>query len=394
MLQIPFPDILKHRTMASTGGRRTLKRTSARVVSSFVEDIVSPMSIGGIRNNPGPDTHANTNDSSASSDCRKSQTSVTGSLNHTTGTRSDTTLTSYNSITKSTPHSKDISTSLRPQRSGSFTTVEALNDLSRDSLVKEQVLLKLKRHVPHLLESFCIVDLESDGNPVVATSTDLLPAGGPVHGKPRFLHGEWLGQSWQITAERYGSRQKYHITISGDLYDPTGDRSRASQRFFGHLELTDLVDAVRHSKGDVWTSEDPPPDVWLEIALEEMDARGMRVRRRPKRGTSKNVSRKDQLDLAMDLVRYIHKDYFVLGSSDVAGVYHIAHVSPSLLQPENSTSQPPDFSAMTAYLAKGEKYCCEIAWGSSRIAYCLPMTGQQLHGWLCFLVEDTLPPIW
>jgi len=244
----------------------------------------------------------------------------------------------------------------------------------------------------------------------VATSTDLFSIEGLVECKPHFIHGEllycgtlqgpgesclWPGQSWQITAEQYGDgRYKYRVTLAGDLHDTTGDPFTARQRFYGHLDLTGLVNAVRASEGDVRTSEDPPPDIWLAMAIEEMDALGIRIPRRPKPGISRRVSRKNQLDLAMDLIRYIYKDYFVLEASDIEKVYHISHVSPSLLEPDNSASLPPDLSPLTDHLETGDRFQCHVAWGGSKVAYCLPTKGQYRDCWLCFLVEDTLPSIW
>lgn len=245
------------------------------------------------------------------------------------------------------------------------------------------------------MEKFSIVDLQAHGAATLATSKDMLPTEGTVECKPHFIHSEYPGQSSQITAERYrDGRQTYRVILAGDLHDPKYDSFETGQRFYAHLDLTALVNAVRASQGDVRTSENPPPDIFLAMAIEEMDAMGFRIRRRPKPGMSKRVSRKNQLDLAMDLLRYIHKDYFVLESSDIEEVYHIAQVSPSLLEPNTSGSQPPDLSQLIDHLARGEKFHCDVAWGGSKVAYCLPMNGHYRDSWLCFLVNETLPAIW
>lgn len=216
-----------------------------------------------------------------------------------------------------------------------------------------------------------------------------------LHTKQNYIHGEYLEKPWLITAEKYGDgRFMTRLTVSGELHDPSDDPKVPKQRFYGHLELSDLVNMVRRSKDDVWTAEDPPPDIWFALAVEEMDAKGIHVHRRPRPGKSYKVSRKDQLDLAMELLRYIHRDYFFLKPSEVADVHDISLVSPSLLKWDRAGSQPHDLSSMTAYLAKGAKFSCKIIWKEPVTVYCIPMAGEGFQGWLCFLVDSALPTIW
>lgn len=378
--------------MASTGGRHAFESTSAQFTASPVGYVASHMQGGTFGRKPKQGSRSSSKSSRTSS--ARSQPSQSSSDRSSTEITEATSTTTNESTKKLDTDSKKSNFATKFPTPVHLNSVETSSDIGKDAWVREQILLKLKKHVTHLLETFCIVDLQAYGAPTLATSRDLLPTEGFVECKPHFIHSEYLGQSSQITAERYGDgRQKYCVIVAGDLHDPTYDFSIAGQRFYGHLDLTDLVNAVRASQGDVRTSEDPPPDLFLAIAIEEMDALGFRIRRRPKPGMSKRVSRKSQLDLAMDLIRYIHKDYFVLESSDVEKVYHIAQVSPSLLEPNNSASQPPDLSPLINHLARREKFHCDVAWAGSKVAYCLPMKGQYRDCWLCFLVDGTLPAI-
>lgn len=379
--------------MASTGTHHSLKSTSAQSTASPVGNVAYHMRRGQLGH------HAKQGSRSSSKSSGTSSAGSRPSLSNSDRlcgeiTEASSTTTGY-FFRKPDTDLKDSNFAAKSRAPVHLDFVETSNDISKDAWVREQILLKLKKHVTHLLEKFSIVDLQVYGAPTLATSRHLHPSEQFVDCKPHFVHSEYPGQSSQITAEGYDSGpQKYRIILAGDLYDPTNDCSMAGQRFYAHLDVTDLVNAIRTSQGDVRTSEDPPPDIWLAIAIEEMDAMGFRIRRRPKPGMSKRVSRKDQLDLAMDLIRHIHKDYFVLELSDIEGIYHIAQVSPSLLQPNGSASQPPDLSPLTDYLAKGEKFQCDVAWGGSKVAYCIPMKGQYCDSWLCFLVDDILPAIW
>ena len=389
--------------MVSTGGRRTLKRTSVKITTSQAEDVMILTRTADTLDGALPKTQLSRHDSRASSIRRGApspvdRSSSLSSSNDTSRATSNTTLTSHSSIEEPKSKLSSVNAKVEPQRSNPHNP-PTLSDLSKDPLVAEQILLKLKSHIPHLLQTFCILDLQSYGNPIIAKSTDLLPKDAPIipNNIPHFIHGEYLGQSWQITAEKFGDdRRKYRLTISGDLHDPSHNAHEAQQRFYGHLDLTELVNAVRRSQGDVCTSEDPEPDIWLTLAFEELEkAKGTLVRRPPRRGVAHKVSRKDQLDLAMELIRSIHRDYFILQASDVAGVYDITFVSPSLLERDSLAPEAHRLSAMTAYLKKGERFCYEAGWGGgARTVYCIPIAGQCGSCWLCFLVGNELPAVW
>lgn len=378
--------------MASTGGCHALRSTSVLCTASQVGHVASHMQRRTFGHKAKQGSRSSSKSSHTSS--ARSQPSHSNSDRSSSDITEATSTTSNKSPEKLDTDPEDSNFISKSRAPVYLDSVEASSDISRDAWVREQILLKLRKHVSHLLETFCIVDLQAYGAPTLATSRDLLPTEEYVECKPHFIHSKYLGQSSQITAERYGDgRQKYRVILAGDLHDPMYEYSTAGQRFYGHLDLTNLVNAVRASQGDVRTSEDPPPDIFLAMAIEEMDALGFRIRRRPKPGMSKRVSRKDQLDLAMDLICYIHKDYFVLESSDIEKVYRIAQVSPSLLEPNSSASQPPDLSPLVNHLARGEKFHCDVAWAGSKVAYCLPMKGQYRDCWLCFLVDGTLPVI-
>ena len=98
----------------------------------------------------------------------------------------------------------------------------------------------------------------------------------------------------------------------------------------------------------------------------------------------------------MDIVRYLHTDYFTLeASEDVADVFDIKLVSPSLLDAGMEGSpEAPDLSSLKAHLGKGEPFFCNFGWGGWRTVYCVSMVGEEFDGWLCFLVDGALPYIW
>lgn len=382
-----------HSIMASTGGRRALRSASRQTTTSSGN--AASTTSGGQRQPIS--TSRSISRSSRASPSTRSRCSTEGgvALSSSTGWTEATSNTSVSSVERPKTDLEGTNPVSRTHRSLTSTHAEKSSDLSGDAWVTEQILSKLKRHVTHLFDTFCIVDLQSYGHPTVATSTDLLSTGCSVEAEPHFIHGEWLGKSWQITSEEYGDgRHKYRVTLGGDLHDPMYEPSKAQKRFYGHLDLTNLVRAVRRSQGDVRTSEDPPPDIWLALAIEEMDALGIRIRRRPKPGVSKRVFRKDQLDLAMDLIRGIHKDYFVLEPCNDEDACEITYTSPSLLESYGSGSQPADLFELLEHIRTGKKFYCDVTWDGPKIAYCIPMKGQYVNCWLCFLVDINLLAIW
>lgn len=98
-------------------------------------------------------------------------------------------------------------------------------------------------------------------------------------------------------------------------------------------------------------------DIWYAIYLEDMDAAGPPVEYRPPKQKVRKVSGKDQLDIAEDLIRRIHKDYCILQQPSVAeGIYQITGFSPSLLDIDIAAIPPPDFSGLAHLLTKGQRF--------------------------------------
>lgn len=160
----------------------------------------------------------------------------------------------------------------------------------------------------------------------------------------------------------------YRVVVSGDLLHPLSDTTAPKQRFFANLELTPLVEAVRRSEGDVWRFD------------------GQKA---------KKVHRPEQLDMAMDVVRLIHRDYFVLQPSD-DGVYDVVLLSPSLMVVDSEVLATLSFAGVTPRLAQGGRFHCEITWRVKRRLYCLPLcgSGAVVESWLCFLLDLDLPLVW
>ncbi|KAL8824951.1 MAG: hypothetical protein Q9191_004708 [Dirinaria sp. TL-2023a] len=320
----------------------------------------------------------------------------TGSSTNITHDRSISSTTSHTSPSSSWP--KDDEPFRKVYKGSNLQTPVTIPPDPEDIewSVPAQILLKLKKHVPQLLQSFCIVDMQQYTKPVVALTEDLLPKeDASMQGMPEFTNGEYFGEVWTIQSKKVGGRRVHHLVVSGGLIDPTGDPHAVIQCFFAILELTALVDAVRYSQCDVWSLEGPKTDIWYAVYLEDMDAAGSPVGYRPPKQEVRKVSRKDQLDIAEDLIRRIHKDYFVLQPSSVADEsYQITGFSPSLLDMDIAAIPPPDFSRLSHLLKEGRKFHCEIVWGSVRRLHCLPMSGRESNCWLCFFLDRDLPAVW
>ena len=265
--------------------------------------------------------------------------------------------------------------------------------------VRDQIAWDLGRCVPQILKMFYIVDLQFIGHPISVASKDLVPRYSLCPDEAHFFNEEYIDQPWQIQVSSYFGQEKISIVLQGDLYPVSTFQNGATHRFIAAVDLTEFVESVRSSEDDIWVSRAQSPDIWLNLALEEMRINGLNIEDPPIRYTShrkRNMSNKKKwLDLAMDLIKDIYQDYFILGLSDTTeGVYEITHVSQSIVDLDEQTKKPPDLTPLAAGLAHGRCFSSEIVWGETGRVYCIPMFGPELNCWLCFIVDGSLPLLW
>ena len=242
---------------------------------------------------------------------------------------------------------------------------------------------------------FYIANLQLPGNPIAVTSEDLLPTYSLCHDEAYFIAEEYPKEPWQIQVKSYGKQKIYSVVIQGDLYPVTVSDDHATHRFIAAVDLTKFVESVRFSGCDIWSWEPQSPDIWLEIAHEEMRNDGMCIDDPPVRFDPNPISKKKRLDTAMDIMEKVYRDFFILGLSDpTERTYDVTHVSRSVAELFRRTGSAPDLTHLTANLAKGYGFHSELTWGTLRWVYCVPMFGPELNCWLCFLVDRSLPLMW
>lgn len=265
--------------------------------------------------------------------------------------------------------------------------------------VRDQIACNLRRCVPQILKMFYIVDLQFMGHPLAVASKDLVPRYSLCPDEAHFFNEEYIDQPWQIQVNSYLGQKKISIVLQGDLYPVSTFQDGATHRFIAAIDLTEFVESVRSCKDDIWVSRSQSPDIWLNLAHEEMRINGMSIEDPPLRYTShrkRNMSNKKKwLDLACDLIKDVYQDYFILGLSDTTEeTYEITHVSQSIVDLDEQTKTPPDLTPLAAGLAHGRCFSSEIIWGDPGRVYCVPMFGPELNCWLCFIIDRSLPLLW
>lgn len=288
----------------------------------------------------------------------------------------------------------------RPVSNTSMDSVETVIYIPVKAKSDQSNLTMVIKYVPHLLSSFCILDLQISGYPIRVTTLDLVPQDSIVEGEAFFLDASDLEKPWEIQTIGSGENQTHHIIVEGDLIDSSGILSSASHRFTGQLDVTNLIN-ILEIKPDLEVL-DEDVDVWLEIAHEEMDRLGIP---RTKRDVPKteSTSASPQKDRVLQALKDLHKNYFIMGLSDAqTGDYSITHLSPSLAGSMSQGNSNPleclfDVEALTDTLSNGKRFVARtVAEGSNspKRLYCLPMFGPNLGCWLCFLVDGSLPNLW
>lgn len=321
-------------------------------------------------------------------------------LNRTSSTSQSSDIDDINSqstLVASDPRAEYLKAGTRPVPNASMDAVGILTYIPVKAKPDQSSLTMVIEHVPHLLSSFCILDLQISGHPIRVTTPDLVPQDSVAEGEALFLDDSDLEKPWEIQTMGSGESQAHHVLIEGDLIDSSRVRSSASHRFTGQLDVTNLVNVL-----EVEEVPNEDIDVWLEIAHEEMDRLGIQrtIRDVPK---TNSVSASLQKDNALQALKELHKNYFIIGfSSAQTRDYVITHLSPSLAASMSQGNSNPleclfDVETLTDTLSNGERVVARtVAEGSDspKRLYCLPMFGPALGCWLCFLVDGSLPKLW
>ncbi|KAL8709686.1 MAG: hypothetical protein Q9220_005626 [cf. Caloplaca sp. 1 TL-2023] len=253
-----------------------------------------------------------------------------------------------------------------------------------------QLTERLARETPNLFGSFCIIDLQLDGNPVRVTSQDMLPADLSPD-ESLFLAQDETDVPFTVKTTSYSERSFQTLPIEGDLLDIRQPSPRlASHRFVGQIDLTDFF------RNELETNSEDE-DVWLMIAYEEMEKAGTRrTIRKPKGHDAGPI---DQAEQTSEAIQSLHRDYFVVGiSRRDKQDFSITMVSPTL-SASQEVQRPGflDFAGLRSCFSRPERFVTRVKWhtpGRRDKLYCIPLCGPELVCWLCFLVDKNLPDLW
>ena len=272
-------------------------------------------------------------------------------------------------------------------------------NLLRQDFEKCRIVSRFAHETPNLFGSFCIIDLQIPGCPVRVTSDDMLPGqAAAADDEAIFLIEGEFPVPWKLATVLEGGRTAQLLPFEGNLvdirrYSVTAD---LTHRFKGQVELTDFIR----------NGPDDDPDIWLQIAYEEMEKEKIRITRRSKLPVPNhepaNKQRSTNAELAMDIMKSLHRDYFVIGV--LPGVHGEPKFSITLASPTLAYSQDLlsdtflDFSGeLTEKLMTPVRFVTRVQWrtpGQRDRCYCVPMFGPGLNSWLCFLVDAELPNLW
>lgn len=205
-----------------------------------------------------------------------------------------------------------------------------------------------------------------------------------------FLDQSDLATPYQVKTMSNGSRNLQILPIMADLVDLHGSSARPSHLVVGQIDLTELLSS----------QPDLDEDVWLAIAYEEMDKAGVhRTYPRPGSLSKKLILAGSEAEQAIELIRSLHRDYFIIGMCDSERKkFDITMVSPTLYASKEIRSKDfLDFGRLSSRLKIPQRFVTRVKWQTAGLRdklYCVPMSGPQLVCWLCFLVDGDLPKIW
>ncbi|KAL8742789.1 MAG: hypothetical protein Q9190_004779 [Brigantiaea leucoxantha] len=265
----------------------------------------------------------------------------------------------------------------------------SVDDLKESDLICRNTVKMLAHQLPNLFTSFCIVDLCLPGDPIRVTSFDMLPEVNLEPGEALFLAQEKMSIPWKLKIIYDGNKKIHVLPFDGHLQSVSDQTTRPSHRYAGQVDLTGFIE----------NEVDSDIDIWLEIAYEEMAKANIhRTLRRPM--CHHDTPNKPEIDQALNVLRSLHRDYFVIGfaGNSSSPHYSIILVSPTLsASREIKDSHFFDFESVKDQLQGGKRFVTRVKWqipGLRDKAYCIPMFGPELNCWLCFLVDNDLPDIW
>ncbi|KIW40749.1 uncharacterized protein PV06_07926 [Exophiala oligosperma] len=159
-------------------------------------------------------------------------------------------------------------------------------------------------------------------------------------------------------------------------------------------------------------------DIWLNLAHEEKSRSSTRsstprstpkshARTKSSKSTpsSSNSSTVDEvLEEFMGNLQELYSDCFLLGKSPLDDTYYeICNVSPTVHAAKDyvnghlSHTGQEAIVEMSERLAQGQRFSMKVKWGNQGLGkhmYCSPLYGQNSTTWICFLVDDNMPPLW
>ena len=251
---------------------------------------------------------------------------------------------------------------------------------------RERILKKLIGSQAYFFDSFCVVDLQHEGNPVSVLSLNLLPEDLPSDGEALFMNTNELARPWQVF---HNNREDmHHLVAAGDLIEVSS--GIANHRFFAPIDLKGFTKSLVNPD----SFEDK--DIWLLLAHEEMKARGLRIRRPlPSPTPVKPVD--DQV--VISVIQEIYKNYLIIGpSKNEPGEYWITHISPSLrLEDRTDYLQILSAPLLRQSIKSDKRFAISVTTGlsgGSKKLYCIPMYGPGLSCWIGFLIDSKVPDMW
>ncbi|KAL9582279.1 MAG: hypothetical protein Q9212_003388 [Teloschistes hypoglaucus] len=248
-----------------------------------------------------------------------------------------------------------------------------------------QLVRCLAEESPNLFGTFCILDLQLEGNPVRCATDDMIPID-RASDEYLFLDEEAFGTPYQLQTMLYGGQEKQGVPVAGTLIDVKDTTARASHRWVGLVDLTDFMRGL-----DL--------DIWLTVGYEEMDKAGIRRTSGKSKACPSIANPLASADNLGEVIQTLHRDYFIIGVTDMdERNWSITMVSPTL-SASKDVRRPEflDMHSMTDQLNVPLPFTTRVNWSMPGLhdkVYYIPMSGPELVCWLCFLVDNELPDLW
>ncbi|KAL8957351.1 MAG: hypothetical protein Q9193_005352 [Seirophora villosa] len=254
------------------------------------------------------------------------------------------------------------------------------------------LLKRLAAEVPNLFTTFFIIDLELE-NLVRVTTLDIHPTSQLAPNEILFYAEDLMETPYKLLTTYNGMQRVQTLPFEGDLVPLLPSAAHHPHRFIGQIDLTAFLDRELGENGDVW----------LMIALEESQKANIRrTAGRPYPSPHLPLSAPHvEAERVPELVRSLHRDYFLIGYSRLPQRFSITFTSPSLVACGEEVSDPGflDWERLEERLMTPRRFVTRVRWrmrrGRREKLYCVPMFGPaDLVCWLCFLVHGELPAVW